>query len=768
LGINAIAVREGKSPTDVQNDLAEELGYSPATIEWWRRGNPPDSKLVMCLADKFVDQGGLSEKWRREFLKLAGLNPDLPCPSDPRDLPARSQSFLGRERELQSILKALKTTQLILLEGIAGVGKTSLALEVAYACKDEPRGAAATLTWPRFDFIVWISVGELKFSLNDLLDTLADRLEATDLIRRHFIEKRTGVRRILTQKRTLLLLDNFEMVTDPVVFDFLTSLPERVKVLLISREGECLLPASFHRHPSYDHIHLDGLQEAEALSFLRNEAQRYEAVATRPTVRERLRDVIEAEDRTLLRLVKVTSGNPKAMSLALGYVANEDLPLSTVVQRLSTEAHSEGTLFHIFFAQGWDRCTEEARAVWRVIPFFAAPARREALQAAAGLQDDQFQDAVDQLEGRSFLEALNGPRYRAHQLVRTFAKAKLRDTPDFEVQARIRWSQHLLDFAAGSVVRAAPKERYWNALPTDQSIKNIDPEWRNLLNVLEWADQKKQNKILIELVMLLVHYMDQRVLFSKRLYYARKAAEAAQELGQSVDEAILRIDALGFTLIYQADFTKAEQEIKRGLDIAQNLSAEKGDEANDLIALAHAFLARLCLLQGDLTKASASMAMAVSTSRRPWIQSRIEAIAGDIALQKGDGQEAVKLYTDSLRTRDQYGGEGIGADMRSQLGFAYLLTGDLERAEDAFNQVVSNKRLRNTLQGMYAKYGLAKIALQIRDTAKARELAQEVLDRLCGLDIDRNLQYETEKLLSSLEEIGDSRVDYSVGLDFAI
>jgi hypothetical protein len=69
---------------------------------------------------------------------------------------------------------------------------------------------------------------------------------------------------------------------------------------------------------------------------------------------------------------------------------------------------------------------------------------------------------------------------------------------------------------------------------------------------------------------------------------------------------------------------------------------------------------------------------------------------------------------------------------------------------------------------MYAKYGLAKIALQIRDTAKARELAQEVLDRLCGLDIDRNLQYETEKLLSSLEEIGDSRVDYSVGLDFAI
>src|SRR5688572_5445402 len=47
------------------------------------------------------------------------------------NLPAPRSSFVGREREMPEIRRALSATRLLTLTGVGGSGKTRLALEVA-------------------------------------------------------------------------------------------------------------------------------------------------------------------------------------------------------------------------------------------------------------------------------------------------------------------------------------------------------------------------------------------------------------------------------------------------------------------------------------------------------------------------------------------------------------------------------------------------------------------------------------------------------------
>src|ERR671912_427471 len=51
--------------------------------------------------------------------------------SPTHNLPAPRSSFVGREREIKEIRRALSATRLLTLTGVGGSGKTRLALEVA-------------------------------------------------------------------------------------------------------------------------------------------------------------------------------------------------------------------------------------------------------------------------------------------------------------------------------------------------------------------------------------------------------------------------------------------------------------------------------------------------------------------------------------------------------------------------------------------------------------------------------------------------------------
>ena len=139
------------------------------------------------------------------------------------NLPLQSSSFVGRAREVDSVVKLLADDLLVTLTGVGGVGKTRLALAV---------GAEVL---PRFADGVWVV--ELAPTAHEdmVLATLGEVLGiapqtgeplATTLVNR------------LRTKEMLLIIDNCEHVLGPVAsfVDRLTTSAPGVRVLATSRE----------------------------------------------------------------------------------------------------------------------------------------------------------------------------------------------------------------------------------------------------------------------------------------------------------------------------------------------------------------------------------------------------------------------------------------------------------------------------------------------------------------------------------------------------
>jgi len=143
----------------------------------------------------------------------------------PNNLPTQTSGFVGRERELAELGQLIRddSTRLITLTGPGGTGKTRLALRAAAEAID------------RFDdgvFFVDLSAA-----------TGAEAIVALIASAVGFAETRSGtlldgLKRYLSERSVLLVLDNFEQVIDsgPVLAELLNECP-RVKLLVTSREA---------------------------------------------------------------------------------------------------------------------------------------------------------------------------------------------------------------------------------------------------------------------------------------------------------------------------------------------------------------------------------------------------------------------------------------------------------------------------------------------------------------------------------------------------
>jgi LuxR family glucitol operon transcriptional activator len=543
------------------------------------------------------------------------------------------------------------------------------------------------------------------------------------------------VQDILRRFQVLLIIDNFETISDLALTRFaLEGVPAPSKVVITTRDYHPTI------WPGTWPIHLKGLEDTSALELVREWAHEHE-----------LQIVMKANEPDLMPLLRATEGNPYALLTALGLIANQKQPLQTVLRDLW---EGRGCIFEYIFAQAWELLEESERRLLMIMPFFTDSATRKAIGATAGIEGYSLSKGIGRLAELSLIipdddmeETLR--RYSVHPLTGAFAGDKLREHAKFEEEARVRWCEYYLQFAELCLKRDLPKERYWTSLAAVRSLTLLDPEWQNLLNVLAWADQHGEDRILIVLMTWLVHYMDRRILYAARLYYARRAAEAAYRLAQKVDEALLRIDGLGWTLIEEAHFAKAEKEIMAGLRIVEDLYIESPADANDLTALAYTFLARAYLERGGLDEqVLIAIEKAMRISCRPFIQSRVSMIAGDVARYSGRPEEAIKSYKQALEVSRQYD-EGLGTEFHYRLGFAYLDIGEIDLAEGEFNYALKQRVI--TIEDVRSKYGQAHVAKKRNDIDGAYHWAQEARVELSRQHPALPLLNEIDSFLEGLE-----------------
>jgi len=211
--INSIATYEGKTAPIIEDELGAQIGLAGATIQRYKTGHlPPEARSVQILAEAAIKRGYLNREWLQRFLHAARYPApekllDQLCPTGTvRERPQRVyenlpppiySQFVMRTQAFSEIIDGLnRRSAVVLVASLGGMGKTSLAREIAARCLQ------GSDDLPQFDAVVWVSdkdrPGTTTFST--VLDTIAQTLDYPGFTQFAHDEKQYEVEQLLRRR----------------------------------------------------------------------------------------------------------------------------------------------------------------------------------------------------------------------------------------------------------------------------------------------------------------------------------------------------------------------------------------------------------------------------------------------------------------------------------------------------------------------------------------------------------------------------------------
>ncbi|MGV9883471.1 tetratricopeptide repeat protein [Streptomyces sp. NPDC003006] len=643
-------------------------------------------------------------------------------------LPVSEGPLAGRRAELGRIAQWVHAARastdtrptVVMLYGAPGSGRSSLAVRAAHDLRDQFRGACVVDL--RGD-----APGETPLSTRDALLHLLNRLGAPreQLLFRERSSQEQQVKRLselyhqyLTGVAVAIVLDDARDAEQ-----VRTLVPERSDSLVLVTAREPLelpadMPAWVHRLP------VEALDEAGAEELLRESA-------------EELPGPYDAESADAVR--ELCGGLPLALRAA-GSALGPRSP-----RQLAADLAAYGPAEKVSPVERvlWLRHTDQSESARRLLRRLALAGRASlGPAAAAALLATDEQEAGRRLTALSragLVDRLRGGRYRLHDLVRSFAQARLLD--EEEPAERTAAQERLIASygeLADTVIRLVDGKTSTRAdqfgqhgfASLDAALRWLDDESTFITAALRHADGVDQRAVLNLLGALcdycllrgdlyrlgeineLTQAIDQGLLGRSVQWRTGIAARQLGELDQSrttlnsvvdlyfeahQDAAAARaLGSLGITLHHQGNLTEAAARLTEALDL-QAADELAGDRAWTLHALAaverdRAHLAHaLDMLERALTLHRDSG----SVHGEAWTHFQLGQLRlrmGDVPSAESELRGALDLYG---RTRDARG----EAWALTQLARARLVDGDPSPAVEGLRQAVSRHRDNEDARG---------------------------------------------------------------------
>ena len=647
-------------------------------------------------------------------------------------LPHPPTSFVGRTAELAELFEILDgPDRLVTIGGLAGAGKSRLALELAHRARPTRRFADGV------HFVELADVTTLDDAAGALAETLGVRAGRVGILE--------AVADHLADRRCLVVLDDAAEVDDlgQLVGQLLRG--SGVRIVATSRtplgiHGEVLVTLgglSLRPTPG------GSSQESEA-------AQLFEQRARRRHLGFRV-----ADHRTdVERLCELTDGSPLALELAAGWIGT--LPVGEIVaelrrdldllQKMECDQDDRHQSLRHVFEQAWTKLSPLERRTMRRVAVFRGGFRRDAANDIA----DATLQVLSSLTRASLLRLAPTGRYHMHPLVQVFARRELDDDPDEAaaiVESHASWYRAA---AARWVVGAFGSEHR-------QLFVRIGEEMPNVLAAWDHAVESVDDRTVIELARILVYfrYIGRPRAAVRRWEHARTQYESRRGDCHVVIGELLAHESRGRLQLHEPEvaFTLAERAVTmlRPLPEAQFALREA------LVALAE-----LAGDRGDLEAARRHRRELddLGIAEHPAITHRGR---GAGHLRAGRFADAVDEFTEALRVSRERGDRGSELAALAERGSAYLHLAQSDAAERDLQRVRALADRRVHVFEEIACLGLGRVALLRRDAVAAMSFGEH-LRRYAADDGDASFVPAGDALLAGaalLESDVDRAVDHA-------
>ncbi|WP_264061871.1 ATP-binding protein [Mycobacterium montefiorense] len=585
--------------------------------------------------------------------------------------------FVGRRQDMAAAQRSLSTTRLLTFTGFGGVGKTRLALEVAYRARDRYADGAWLLC------LAELSVGA------DIAEVESALVSVLGISDQSAIGPREKLLTFLGPRTLLLVLDNCEHVLASVrdILPVLLRGAPGLRVVATSREpldvaGEMLRPVLPLSVPEpgtpAEQLIVDG-----SVSLL---AERASAVD--PGF-----ELTDANAAATVQLCRLTEGLPLAIELAAAKLRS--LTVEQVVERFgrrltsltasTTPTTDRHRSLRSMVNWSYDLCPKSAQVLWRRLSVFAATfdlELAESVCAFGALQQDDVMDAVERLVAQSILSTCRGAgvmRYRLPAAIREVA-SDLADEADETAELQRRHRDAMLG-------RACEVLQRWCGPDQDVLIEQMSLDHAEYVAALQWSLETagEEQTGLRLLASLRYHY-----LVGGRLAEGRVRLEAA--LATVAERSAIRAECLWVTAwiaLLQGDHQRGAQLLDELAGLAHEFDSPQ------LVVHLHHWNALLAMFSGDLEAAKRDFQIALVGHRaheNPYLEITARYMLANALAFSSEAKRALDMSTETAAMCEQYGERNARAYTDWACGVAYWTLGQPDEAERSAWQVLKSQR----------------------------------------------------------------------------
>lgn len=615
---------------------------------------------------------------------------------EPAEIPARSGiACLGREDLVVKVTVALESQPSVLLYGMPGIGKSSLAGAAIDALK-EKKGLPNGMLW----------ISEIGFApIQSVCDAIARHLKNNQILQSPTEQKPDLTRELLAKYRGI-----------PVIADEVESYDTAVSIAEICfHAGVSLLMTSRTHHPiAKVEIPVPPLSQEDAIKLFRDKAHLKEED-----------DVLVSEICTLLEC------HPLAIVVAARRARAQAIPLEKLKARLENEKTRLPSL-------AIEDSRDKKSSVWASLNYsytglnevqrtvlthlaacFGRTTGIELLSKVCELSEMDCEDQIGSLMQHSLVES-RGDNVGLQLLIKDFGRDRLAAE---------------LPSVQDSIVNAA---RWYIEKYSEQKTEHFDKlelELGNLLGAIQYAMECQRWEDVLAMAEVLGNRKENMLVvrgyWTEALATREMCIQAAENLDCPGDAARFRHNAATLRQMC-GDLKEASRLYEENIKAFDELSNP------DVIAASQHNLGSLALDQGNMKEArrllnkSLKLKKKLGKIRKKKLEKKKIATTlhelGRLAHQQCDFEIALSFYQESLQIDREFQDEdGIGSNQQ-QIGLIRQLQGDIEQAERLFQRNLDNYRQRDSKAGIAStQLCLGRLARKNGQFDLAHELLEESL-----------------------------------------